>query len=1227
MGTVNKTKGASLLGGSMAGMQRPLLNMQALQGMGDTMPPPGSGPSPFTMMGQGNNPVLQMANMGMTQYGGPMMNMQVAGAQPTQPAPNIAQLAQQRATAGAAPMVAKVGVLRNDERGMRASAEWNNGKPVSYNETPNWENFYDAATGALVYRKARDKGGIGGFIQDAGNVIGKGLGIASNFLPPGLSHLAGGVGSVLQGNNMQGHLAAVTGAKGGMGGLGSAIQGIAGGDLNSILKGIGGNVGGLDLNSLLGGLGGNIQGMLGGGIGDLGKLLGGGMGDLGSLLGGGASNIGQLLGGGANNLGQLLGGGASNIGQLLGGGTQNLAQLLGGGASNIGQLLGGGAQNIGGLLGAGAQNIGDVFGQGIGSLGGMLGNFSGGLGNQLGGFSQQIGGQLGNFAGDLYGGLGSLLGGAQSGIGNQLGSFGNNLTNQLGNFQSDLMGGLGSMLGGSMSGVGAAMGGIGSMLGSAQNAFGNATTGIGSMLGNFGQDLGKQLGGLTGKLDQVMNAQQQVANKPGLLGQLGDLIKGKDGSFDLTDLLKVGGAAGGLGLLLSGKMGDMLDPKLINTPRDNATNSLAALLQKGVGGQNIGNQLAQGFQMPGYTGSFGQGVTGGQADVLGQMQGLLAKQLNGGTPTDSAISALSGMMGNGGGMGPEQMLAMLQNPQGQQALQGIANGQNPLQQQMMGMVGQQNPAMAALMQQAGFQPGQLQGLNNFQSNANANPQIAALMQNAGQNPAALQALMGFNPSFQMGGDADAMRQLTGQGPQGLQQLLGMGNFGLDERGQLAQMANVQTPERQLLLQAIQGNPLGGAQQGLDAQNQAVQQLLGSGAMQNLLGGGGADPNAIYSALDAQRRTGLGRDVRDLREQFSFAGLRDSTDLQGAVAQRQAESEQGLMAQMAQIMPQLQAQQAQAQAAGLGAGGALAGMLGQGGQAAGQLGLQQQQNVLSALQGAGQLGLSGAQLGQQALGQAGQLGLGAGQLQQQALQAAMQGSLGARGQNADILGQLAGLNMQGQQAQSSQQLQALQAALQGQLGAQQNAAGALGQAGQLNLQGQQGNMQAQLQALFGGGQLSVDAQQANNAALGAAGNLFQQGQGMGMDAISQMLQQQAGAAGQLGQQSLAGGQALGGLFGDQQGRMLQAMMGMGQMGQQQAMLPAQMAQMLFGMQAQGVDQNNQVAMNQYNDFVRQQSLLPMAMQFFANQQQQMAGPSTLSQLANMGIGVGSVMNSK
>lgn len=183
-------------------------------------------------------------------------------------------------------------------------------------------------------------------------------------------------------------------------------------------------------------------------------------------------------------------------------------------------------------------------------------------------------------------------------------------------------------------------------------------------------------------------------------------------------------------------------------------------------------------------------------------------------------------------------------------------------------------------------------------------------------------------------------------------------------------------------QLAQGGPLAGTAGGTSP---IAQQLLGFGAggaagaeraalgglgpargvlpAQALLGGlatGGAQQSLLptFAAIDAQRRAGLGRDIRDIRELFSAQGNRFSTDLANTVAARQAESEAGQLAEFGRLSAGVLPAQLQAQL------GAATGL--------GQLGLGQQQQGIQALLGGGQLGLGGAQLGAQAAGTLGSL---------------------------------------------------------------------------------------------------------------------------------------------------------------------------------------------------------------------------------------------------------------
>lgn len=116
----------------------------------------------------------------------------------------------------------------------------------------------------------------------------------------------------------------------------------------------------------------------------------------------------------------------------------------------------------------------------------------------------------------------------------------------------------------------------------------------------------------------------------------------------------------------------------------------------------------------------------------------------------------------------------------------------------------------------------------------------------------------------------------------------------------------------------------------------ISQLFGRGtqtsqtperSLLDMLGMQGPQANlaAAFQALDAQRRTGLAQDTRDLREQFSFSGNRFGTDLANAIGQRQSQSEQNFLAQAAPLAAQVAPQSFGQQVSALGT----AGQLGQG----------------------------------------------------------------------------------------------------------------------------------------------------------------------------------------------------------------------------------------------------------------------------------------------------------
>lgn len=215
--------------------------------------------------------------------------------------------------------------------------------------------------------------------------------------------------------------------------------------------------------------------------------------------------------------------------------------------------------------------------------------------------------------------------------------------------------------------------------------------------------------------------------------------------------------------------------------------------------------------------------------------------------------------------------------------------------------------------------------------------------NAGANAGQTAALGDANSALAsfFGGDMgqssmNNMNRIAGGGygvPPEIAALLGQGGA----NGQLGQQI-------QQLIGGATGNP---AIDNLLNMNNAgpgvaeLSSLFGSGQAAALLNGGvGNDLNSIGSAIAAAQQPALDRRLRDLREQFSFNGLRQSTDLNSAAGQATAEAQSQLTGQLAQIAPQLAQNQNQT---GLGALQALAGIGGQMGnintgsqQAAGQL---------------------------------------------------------------------------------------------------------------------------------------------------------------------------------------------------------------------------------------------------------------------------------------------------
>lgn len=113
-------------------------------------------------------------------------------------------------------------------------------------------------------------------------------------------------------------------------------------------------------------------------------------------------------------------------------------------------------------------------------------------------------------------------------------------------------------------------------------------------------------------------------------------------------------------------------------------------------------------------------------------------------------------------------------------------------------------------------------------------------------------------------------------------------------------------------------------QSSDLISQASSMLTKAGSSVNL--------SDIAKTLETSRQLGLTRDVNNIREQFSNAGLRQSGSLASAIGQRQSESQADMMKALVQEAPQLAAAQTGAGAALGGLGTSLGGLATQAGQA-------------------------------------------------------------------------------------------------------------------------------------------------------------------------------------------------------------------------------------------------------------------------------------------------------
>lgn len=616
----------------------------------------------------------------------------------------------------------------------------------------------------------------------------------------------------------------------------------------------------------------------------------------------------------------------------------------------------------------------------------------------------------------------------------------------------------------------------------------------------------------------------------------------------------------------------LFTPQAMKDPRQNVTGNFADLFAQSLnGGRSIGDILGQAGMIPGYKGQLTTDQNQGQTDAMQALTGQLAGM---GGQGNNILQTLMGMSGQGNNLNlPPEIAAFLggasQNSQ-LGGLQSLAGGNGDLAKQIQALV-QGNPGQGGQLERmmGQYSNSPLQSLQGFQAQ---NPFINALAGSGqGSNPA-ISALFGMNTQTP---EQTMLQQLAASGNNPfISQLAGSG-------------------------QSAAGQLMGLAQQAQGGQGQnAISSLLGSGSAQQLLSGGqGSDLNSIAAAIQQAAQPGIDRGLRDLREQFSFNGLRKSTDLNSAAGQYLAETQGGLNSQIAQLAPQLAASRNSTSL------GALQTLLG----GAGQLGQNEQGGLAAAIQaitsagGLSQSGVQGAataqnqQLGTlgQILGQAGQLGQGSIASQIQAL------TQGGQLSDADKARLQSGLGM-ASDATGNQNNQLLQAMTSG--------------AG-LNLQ--------QLQTMLGGQQNSI---------LNALS-----GQQNGLQGLQGLLTSQLGAAGQLGAlgQQQAGqdtdartqqAQLLAQLFGQQQGNALNAGLGaanaFGSINNAQGGI-AQLLGQLGQNQWNNQNTNNQ---NQYNAFTQQQSLLPQLLGFLSSTGPTQYGDSpfttgmnALSSVQNLALG--------
>lgn len=358
------------------------------------------------------------------------------------------------------------------------------------------------------------------------------------------------------------------------------------------------------------------------------------------------------------------------------------------------------------------------------------------------------------------------------------------------------------------------------------------------------------------------------------------------------------------------------------------------------------------------------GIGGGP---MGMITGGLGGLFGGNSlPGGGSQNAEDGF-GFGGGGGFTDWLKNNANTLGNLGIGGLmlAGGGNPLSgfQKMMGGImdprALNDPRSTAANDLGGMLSGAMQGgsMADFMTKM-MGPAYGGQL-NAGATQGQTDALGGAN---------SALAQFFG-GDQG------MGT--MDNMNRIAQGGFQLPPELQAMFgQGGQGDQWAQQIQGLIGQdNPAIANLLGmnnsgpgvaelsslfnSGTAGSLMQGGeGNDLNSIGNAIAAAQQPALDRRVRDMREQFSFGGLRDSTDLNAGVGGAIAESQAGLQGMLAQLAPQIANTRNNTALGALQALGGIGGQMGQintgSQQAAGQLINQQSgqgMNALSNLYGA------------------------------------------------------------------------------------------------------------------------------------------------------------------------------------------------------------------------------------------------------------------------------------